>query len=214
MFDNREDAGFRLAKQLKGREFHDPLILAIPRGGIVVGAILAQELSAELDVVLARKLRAPADPECAIGAIAENGAVALDPEADDMLSSSETYFREERRHQLAEIERRKKLFRAIRPPASVEGRTVIVTDDGIATGSTMIATLKMVRAHQPRELIVAVPVGSPSGLASVRHWCDRLFCVERPGHFWSVGQFYRDFAEVDEEQVCHLLRSCLPASLP
>jgi predicted phosphoribosyltransferase len=165
-------------------------------------------------VVLSRKLRAPADPECAIGAIAENGAVALDPEADGMLCNSETYFSEERRHQMAEIERRKKLFRPFRPPASVEGRAVIVTDDGIATGSTMIATLKMVRARQPRELIVAVPVGSPSELASIRHCCDELICVERPRHFWSVGQFYRAFAEVDDDQVCHLLHSCLPASLP
>jgi predicted phosphoribosyltransferase len=203
-----------LAKRLKGRDLHDPLILAIPRGGIVVGAALAQELNAELDVVLARKLRAPSDPEVAIGAIAENGAVALDPDADDMLCTSETYFTEERRYQLAEIERRKKVLRAIRPPASIEGRMEIVTDDGIATGSTMIAALKMVRMHQPRELIVAVPVGSPDGLENVRHWCDELYCVERRRHFWAIGQFYRDFAEVNDDQVCHLLRSCLPAAQP
>jgi len=120
-------------------------VLAIPRGGVVTGAVLARELGAELDVVLARKLRAPGQPELAIGAIAESGDVYLNPELEGLSGEWEDYLVEERRYQLAEIARRKKLFRAARPAASVAGRSVIVADDGIATGSTMIAALKVVR---------------------------------------------------------------------
>jgi putative phosphoribosyl transferase len=142
MFRNREDAAHQLAKKLKGRALRDPLVLAIPRGGVVTGVILAQDLGADLDVVLSRKLRAPGNPEFAIGAISENGQVYLNPDVGDMADLIEEYLAEEKAHQLAEIARRKKLFRAARPEAPVSGRSVIVTDDGIATGSTMIAALQ------------------------------------------------------------------------
>jgi predicted phosphoribosyltransferase len=139
-------------------------VLAIPRGGVVTGAVLAHELGADLDVVLSRKLRAPEQPELAIGAISEDGQIYLNHYAQEFLDVMEEYLAEERRYQLAEIARRKKLFRAVRPQASLAGRSVIVTDDGIATGSTMIAALQAVKTQKPREVIVAVPVASPDRL--------------------------------------------------
>jgi putative phosphoribosyl transferase len=112
----------------------------------------------------------------------------------------------ERRYQLAEIARRRKLFRAVRPQAPVAGRSVIVTDDGIATGSTMIAALQAVKTQVPREVIVAVPVASPDRLEEVRRWCDEVVCLLRPEMFWAIGQFYEDFTQVEDEQVLQLLR--------
>jgi predicted phosphoribosyltransferase len=149
MFHNREDAALRLAKRLQAWRFHDPLVLAIPRGGVVTGAVLARELGAELDVFLARKLRAPGQPELAIGAVAENGDVYLDPRIQEYLDLPEYYLDQERRIQMAEIARRKRLIRTIRPQAPVAGRSVIVTDDGIATGSTIMAACPLSR-HNSR----------------------------------------------------------------
>jgi putative phosphoribosyl transferase len=206
MFRDREDGAYRLVQRLKGRKFHDPLVLAIPRGGVATGAVLARELGAELDVVLSRKLRAPGQPELAIGAVSEDGEVYLNHDAWQILGVSEQYLAAERRHQLGEIARRKKLFRDVRPQAPVAGRSVIVTDDGIATGSTMIAALKVVKAQHPREVIVAVPVGSPDRLEDVRRWCDELVCLLSPEEFWAVGQFYADFRPVEDEQVVRILR--------
>lgn len=205
MFYDREDAARQLAARLKGRQLQEPLVLAIPRGGVVTGAVLAQELGAELDVVLARKLRAPGQPELAIGAIAEDGQVYLNHHAAEFVDELRDYITQERRHQVAEMNRRRKIFRAARPPARVTGRSVIVTDDGIATGSTMIAALQAVRGQQPRELIAAVPVASPERLAEVGRWCDDVVCLLTPELFWAVGQFYHDFRPVSDEEVLHLL---------
>lgn len=206
LFRDREDAAVQLARELLGRPLHDPLVLAIPRGGVVTGAVLARELDAELDVVLSRKLRAPFQPEYAIGAISEDGVVALNPTAQEMLELPEGYLESERRHQIAEINRRRKLIRATRPAASIADRSVIVTDDGIATGSTMISALQTIRKQHPHELIVAVPVASPDRLAEVRRWCDDAVCLLAPDNFWAVGQFYDDFAPVEDEEVVRLLR--------
>jgi len=211
VFRNREDAARRLAEALKGREIHDPLVLAIPRGGVVTGAVLAQELGADLDVVLSRKLRAPGQPELAIGAVSEDGRVYLNHHSQSFLDQMEYYLAQERRHQLVEIARRKKLFRAVRPQAPVAGRTVIVTDDGIATGSTMIAALQTIKTHNPREVIVAVPVASPDLLVEVRRWCDEVVCLLAPEEFWAIGRFYEDFTQVEDEQVLEILRQFAPA---
>src|SRR6516225_8201659 len=210
MFRNREDAARQLAEKLKGRELYNPLVLAIPRGGVVTGAVLARELRADLDVVLSRKLRAPGQPELAIGAVSEDGQVYLNHHAKEFLDLMEEYLAEERSHQLAEIARRKKLFREVRPQAPLKGRTVIVTDDGIATGSTMIAALQAVRPQKAREVIVAVPVASPDRLAEVRRWCDDVVCLLAPEEFWAIGQFYEDFTQVEDEEVIELLREFAP----
>jgi len=210
MFTNREYAALQLAQQLKDRKRYDPLVLAIPRGGVVLGAVLARELGADLDVVLSRKLRAPDQPELAIGAVSEDGQVYLNEYAQKSLEPLVMYLEDERRYQLAQIARRRKLFRGSRPPAPVEGRSVIVTDDGIATGSTMLAALQIVNRQNPREVIVAVPVASPHRLAEVRRWCDDLVCLLAPEEFWAVGQFYKDFQQVEDKEVIELLRMFAP----
>src|SRR5260370_28067915 len=155
-------------------------MLAIPRGGVITGAILGQDLSAALDVVLSRNLHAPEQPELAIGAVCEDGRVYFNHDAEEFPDLTEDYVMEEARHQLAEIERRKKSIRGIRPQAPVMGRSVIVTDDGIATGSTMIAALQSVKSQKPREIIVAVPVVSPERVEEIRHWCDDLVYLLAP----------------------------------
>ncbi len=205
-FLNREDAAVQLAKTMNVRSFHDPLVLAIPRGGVITGAALARELGADLDVVLSRKLRAPEQPEFALGAVSESGEVYLNPDAEQASGVREEYLDIEKQHQMREIARRNHLLRKARSAAPIKGRTVIVTDDGIATGSTMIAALKEVRLHQPREVIVAVPVASPSSLEIVRIWADEVICLLSPEDFWAVGAYYEDFRAVEDNEVVAILR--------
>jgi putative phosphoribosyl transferase len=214
IFTDREEAGWMLVERLREEglggpprgETEKPLILAIPRGGIEIGAVLARGLGAELDVVLARKLRAPHQPELALGAVSETGEVYLNHFATAMSEAGEAYIEAERQRQLAEIARRREMFRAVRPQASVAGRTVILTDDGIATGATMIAAINTVKAGGAKWVVVAVPVGSPDRLDAIRPLCDRLVCLEEPQAFWAIGQFYRDFTQVEDARVVELLR--------
>jgi len=206
MFRNREDAALQLAKRLKLRQLKDPVVLGIPRGGVVTAAVLARELGAELDVVLSRKLRAPYQPELAIGAIGEDGEVYLNAFAREVSGATETYMREERDHQNAEIARRSKLFRAVKPPADVTGRSVIITDDGIATGSTMLAALHVLSARKPHEVIVAVPVAPPETLERFRPQCSHVECLLTPRDFGAISRFYEDFQQVEDEEVVRLLR--------
>jgi putative phosphoribosyl transferase len=207
VFRNREDAGLQLVRRLQGRKLRKPVVQGIPRGGLVIGAVLARKLSAELDVVLSRKLRAPGQPELAIGAVAEDGRVFLNPFIDAELGLPKGYLNEERDAQLDLIARRRRVFRAVRPPASVTGRSVIVTDDGIATGSTMIAALEVVQAQDPYEVIVAVPVASPERLPEIRRHCDTVVCLLKPARFWAIGEFYRDFTQIDDAEAVELLRA-------
>ena len=205
MFKDRADAARQLARRLKDHELRNPLVLAIPRGGVVTGAVLAEELDAELDVVLARKLRAPGQPELAIGAISEDGDVYLNALAGRVPGVTEEYLRAERAHQLAEIARRRRLFRAVLPESHVSGRSVIVTDDGIATGSTMLAALRVLNARTPHDITVAVPVAPPDMLELVSGQCSRVECLLAPPDFDAVGSFYRDFRQVEDEEVVRLL---------
>jgi len=197
-FRNREDAAGQLAQELKALELHDPLVLGIPRGGVIVAAKLAHELDADMDVALARKLKHPMQPELAIGAVAEDGQVYLNPDED--------YVNEERQGRFAELKERRDALRLIRPAAPMEGRSVIVTDDGVATGSTMFAALHVVRARKPHELIVAVPVAPPSTLEELRAQCDRAICLTSPEWFFAIGEFYDEFLPVEDEEVAATLR--------
>jgi hypothetical protein len=210
-FANREAAGSRLAERFAGVSLVRPLVLGIPRGGIEVGAPLARALGAELDVVLSRKLGAPGQPELALGAVSESGEMHLDLGSRPLSEPLIDYLEHERARQMAEIERRMKLFRAVRPKADIAGRSVILTDDGIATGSTMFAALTTVRAQAPREIILAVPVAPRGRLAAFRPLCQRLVCLYVPDEFCSVGEFYEDFREVSDARVELLLRGPWPA---
>jgi putative phosphoribosyl transferase len=206
MFADREAAGRLLVERLRDTAADRPLVLAIPRGGVEVGAALARGLGADLDVVLSRKLRAPRQPELAIGAVAEDGTVHLNRFAHAMPGVDEASIAAERTLQLAEIARRRALYRAVRPQADVAGRVVILTDDGLATGATMIAALHTVAAAGAREVIVAVPVAATERLETIRPLCDRIECLLEPEDFWAIGQFYRDFAQVEDDRVVELLR--------
>jgi len=212
MFRNRDDAAQQLAARLASRAaLKDPLVLAIPRGGVVIGAVLARALGAELDVVLARKLRAPLQPELALGAIGEDGEMYLTEFHQDVSGATDTYLAAEREHQVAEIEQRRQRFRAVRPPAEVAGRSVIVTDDGIATGATMVAALHVIRARGPHELIVAVPVAPPETVAMLARHCDEVECVLVPDFLGGISGFYQDFQQVDDAEALRLLRELNPS---
>jgi len=211
MFRDRDDAARQLAECLRGRDLHNPLVLAIPRGGVVTGAVLARRLGAELDVVLARKLRAPMRPELAVGAVSEDGRVYVNSDIADACRIGEHELAQEVTLQLGEIARRQRMFRQARPAAQVAGRSVIVTDDGIATGATMIAALQTARAHAPRDLIAAAPVASPDRLREVGRWCDEVVCLLVRDDLYAVGQFYENFTPVEDEEAVELLRQAAAA---
>lgn len=206
LFQSRESAGRLLGEKLATWPLRDPLILGIPRGGVVTAAAMAERLGADMDVVLAHKLRAPHQPELAIGAIGEDGEVYLNPRSEGVPGVTPAYLEGERQKQLAEIQRRRQLYRGVQPAAAMEGRSVIITDDGMATGSTMFAALEVAKSHQPHELIVAVPVAPAEQLPVLHEYCDHLIALHAPATFWSVGQFYESFAPVSDDQVVKLLR--------
>lgn len=205
-FRNREDAALQLARRLKPLKLETPVVLAVPRGGVVIGAILARELGGELDIVLARKLRAPYQRELAIGAIGEDGAVYLDPLTRRAEGVSDAYIEEERRRQVAEIEHRRTLFRAAAPAVDVTGRPVVLTDDGIATGSTLQAALHVLASAKPREVILAVPVSPLDAIERFRRQCDRVVCLLEPAYLGAISQFYADFTQVEDDEAVRLLR--------
>jgi putative phosphoribosyl transferase len=206
MFRDREDAAHQLAERLAGRTLRDPIVLGIPRGGLVLGAVLARELKADLDVTLAQKLGVPGQPELALGAVGEDGQVHLNPEVRIRLDLPPDYLSRERKAHMAEIALRKDAYRAVRPAAALAGRSVVLTDDGIATGATMIAALRVIRAQQPQEVIVAVPVGSPERVEEVRRHCDEMVCLRRPAQFHAISQYFADFRQVSEDEVLDILR--------
>lgn len=205
-FRNRTDAGQQLARELATLDLTDPLVLGIPRGGIVIAAEIARALPAQLDVVLSRKLPTPGQPELALGAISEDGHVVINQDVARMVRFSDAELEAIRQHEADEIARRRQLFRGGQPLAPVEGRSVIVTDDGIATGATMIAALQDLRERNPRELILAVPVAATSRLAEVSRWADRTVCLYDNDDFYAVGQFYDDFDQVEDSEAAALLR--------
>jgi len=205
-FRDREDAGQRLAQAFTGIQLRDPLVLAIPRGGIVLGVILAKELGAELDVVVTRKLRAPMQLELAYGALGEDGTEVLDEVVVGALGLTSSQMKAEHRHQSEIIQKRLRQYRLIRPPASVENRSVIIVDDGIATGSTMLAALKLIRRKNPYELIAAVPVAPLGRVQWISQHCDRLICLHTPEDFVAVGDYYSLFDAIEDLQVEELLR--------
>ena len=205
-FRNRADAGRQLAEHLKDMAGADALVLAIPRGGVVVGAAIASELRCELDVIIVRKLGAPFNPELAVGSIMEG---ASEPYLNERivrdLGVPDGYIREETERQRKEAERRAERYRNGRLPARVKDRTVILTDDGVATGATMISSIQGVKAQRPGRLIVALPVGPDDTIEQIGMMVDDVVCLATPPFFGSVGQFYADFAQTSDEEVVELL---------
>jgi predicted phosphoribosyltransferase len=204
-FPDRAEAGLRLAERLKPLPMVEPLVLAIPRGGLEVGLALAQALGAEFDVALSRKLRMPDRTELAIGAVNEVGDVHLNGNSHLVREAGAAWLERERRLQMTEIARQQEIFRKVRPRARPKHRTVIVVDDGIATGSTMVAALRMLRDCGTHELIAAAPVSSTEAASVVRASCDRFVCLREASDFWAVGQFYRHFEQISDEHAADLL---------
>lgn len=207
LFKDRQDAGKKLAAALSHHSSAHPLILAIPRGGVVVGAVLAEALRGELEVIVPRKIGAPSNPELAIGAVTEDGTTIVDDRLIMYLAVPASHIDIESERQQREVQRRARLYRQGRPRKEALGRTVIVVDDGIATGLTVKAALQSVIGESPRHLILAVPVAPPEALEELAALVDELCCLMTPRHFHAVGQWYRDFAQTDDEQVVRLLEA-------
>ena len=178
----------------------------------MIGALLARELDAELDVVQASKLRAPGQPHIIVGAVSEGGQIYLNSRSKSVQGLTEKYLKDETDRHLTAMAQRAKLFRGVRPPAPIAGRSVIVTDDGIDTGSSMIAALQFVKTKDPYELLVAVPVMSPEALQEVRRWCDDDVWLVNPEVFRSIDEFYEGFPTVEEKQVLAVLREFAPTT--
>ena len=206
MFQDRSEAAELLARALmKWRGAH-PLVVAIPRGAVPMGRIIAERLEGDLDVVLTRKLGAPGNPEFAIGAVDETGWTYLADYAESAGATSD-YVAREVAAQMETMRRRRAQYTPARAPLEPAGRVVIAVDDGLATGATMLAALHALRAKQPQRLICAVPVASHEALEKVRAQADEVVCLETPAFFYAVGQFYREFGQVSDEEVVSLLRS-------
>jgi putative phosphoribosyl transferase len=205
LFADRGDAGKHLASALRDLVDKDDIVLAIPRGGVVVGYEIAKTLGLPLDVIIPRKIGAPSQPELAIGAMTEDGTVLLDERLVERLQVSDYYIKEESAAQKLEIQRRLKLYRGDVPYPSLANRDVILVDDGIATGSTMKAALASVRIRGAKTVVVAIPVGPPSTIRELEEKADHVVCLYTPEPFYAIGQFYRDFTQTSDEEVTRLL---------
>lgn len=204
-FRDRDEAARRLVERLADYKGKNPLVLAIPRGAVPMGRIIADALGGELDVVLVRKLRAPFSPEFAVGSVDEGGWTYIGDYAAQAGANPE-YLEAEKLAQLATMRSRRAQYTPIRPPIDPAGRIVIVLDDGLATGATMISALHSLRAKNPEKLICAVPVSPPDTLEKIRQYADEVVCLETPEWFQAVGQFYMDFPQVEDEEVIAILR--------
>ena len=206
-FADREEAGRELADALAHLKASRPLVLALPRGGVPIGYEVARSLGAELDVLIVRKIGAPGQPEFGIGAIVDGdeSELVLNDYAPSVPGVTAEYIEDEKRRQLGEIERRKRAYRGSRPSPDVTNRTVIVVDDGIASGGTMKVALQALRRRKPAHLVLAVPVAPPESIASLAQLCDETVCHRQPSPFLAVGCHYADFDQTEYDEVIRLL---------
>jgi len=200
---DRQEAGEKLAQRCAGYRGTRPLVLAIPRGGVVVGAVVAAALDGDLDVVVARKIGAPHHPEFAIAAVTECGAVLLDDVP--AITVSQDFIRRQAAAECREIARRTRYYRQGRPRLAAGGRVTVVVDDGIATGLTMRAALKSIAHEKPARLVLAVPVAPPEVLLELAPYVDELVCLHTPDPFYAVGQWYGNFEQTSDGEVVAML---------
>jgi putative phosphoribosyl transferase len=207
MFRDRTEAGQLLAQRLASRAYPRPVVLALPRGGVPVALEVARALSAPLDLLLVRKIGHPLQPELALGAIVDGDhpEMVINPQFDDVAIAHAEHVATARDAALKEIERRRLLYLGAQQPVDVAHATAIVVDDGIATGATVRAALKALRHRNPHRIVLAVPVAPADTLEALRPEVDEIICLDTPDPFFSVGQFYRDFRQVDDAEVIRLL---------
>jgi putative phosphoribosyl transferase len=208
MFENRESAGRLLAKRLEHLKDQNPVVLALPRGGVPIGAEVARELQAPLDLIIVRKLGAPFQPELAIGAVVDGQQpeILVDPQFMELAAVPKSYVAAEAKRQFAEIARRQSVYLGGRAALPVAGRTAIVVDDGIATGSTVRAALRAIRRRGPARLVLAIPVAPAETVAALRPEVDELVCLDTPEPFDAIGLHYHHFPQMTDEEVIDLLR--------
>jgi putative phosphoribosyl transferase len=212
-FRDREHAAHLLAQRLAGYRGQRPLVLGVPRGAVPMAKIIADALNGDLDVVLVHKLGAPGQPELAIGSVDEDGHLYLSDYVRD-LGIAEAYITREKAAQMETLHKRRAMYTPIRPPIDPAGRLVIVVDNGVATGASMIAALRAVRAQQPAKLIAAVAVAPPRALKQMEGEADEVVCLEVPDDFYAVGQFFEDFSQVSDAEVVAILRQSSPPPAP
>ena len=206
-FRNRSDAGRRLASRLQFLRTEDVVVLGLPRGGVPVAAEVARALGAPLDVILVRKLGVPAQPELGLGAIGESGVRVINPEVVRYAHVSEAQIAQVEQKERAELQRRAQRFRGDAPHEPLAGRTAVIVDDGIATGSTARAACQVARALGAAAVVLAVPVAPPSADEALRGAADEVICLEMPDRFLAIGEWYEDFAQTSDEEVVALLRA-------
>lgn len=206
-FQNRQDAGRALAKRLSEGHYENPVILALPRGGVPVAHEVAKALDAQMDLLFVKKIGAPGWPEYGIGAVVDgaNPQLVLNEDIVRELAPNPNHIRAEKHRQLKEIARRRLIYLGERQPIKLKDRTVIIVDDGIATGGTVRAALKGLHKNKPAKIILAVPVAPPSALEEFKDKCDEIICLHAPLSFAAVGAFYKDFSQVEDEQVIALM---------
>lgn len=206
LFKNRSDAGNKLAvllKDYRGRE--NVIVLGLPRGGVVTAFEIAKTLQLPLDVICPRKIGAPYNPELAIGAVTETGKGIFNDSLIKTLGVSKRFMEEEIARETQRAQQRLALFRKDRPPRNIKGKTVILVDDGLATGATMKAAIESVKFEGAKTIVVAVPVSPADTLLEIEQKVDKVVCLETPFDFQAIGQFYRDFSQVEDEEVLDLL---------
>ncbi len=204
-FRDRRDAGRQLAAQLEGYAAEQPLVIALPRGGVQVGYEVARALDAPLDVWVVRKVGVPWHPELGVGAVAEGGYTFVQHGMLTALGLSECELSDVIERERSEVQRRVKIFRGGAPPPNVAGRTILLVDDGIATGGTVRVALRAIRAQRPKRIVLAVPVAAPETLDELAPEVDQTVCLLAPTSMHAIGLWYQDFRQVSNEEVVHLL---------
>ncbi len=205
MFIDRRDAGRRLGQALAPLRQRNPVVIGLPRGGVVVADEVARALDAPLDILVVRKLGAPGQPELGLGAIAEGGVTALNDRLIDMLGVHPSALAAVAAHEHAELERRVRTYRGNRPPFDVSGRMVILVDDGLATGYTARAAARALRARAADSIVLAVPVAAPETAEELKEEVDDVVALETPRFFGAVGQWYQDFSQTSDAEVLAIL---------
>lgn len=207
IFSNREEAGKILGAKVKERGYgKDSLVLGIPRGGVVVAKEVAKILKCELDIIIPRKLRSPFNPELAFGAISSDDSLVIDESLVSLLNISQEFIEQEKKTQLEEIKRRRKKYNMDKLLPDMKRKTVILVDDGIATGATMKAGVISVKKKKPEKIIVAIPVASPQSVEELKEITDEVICLYAPAYFAAVGQFYTEFSQTSDDEVIEILK--------